>query len=81
VAISVTKSGHGLFLPAGVFAQGLQLTPLHAHVAIVKTKHASHAAVAKKTKHQVTNQSLSPAALSALRRLLRFEPKSDPMAF
>jgi hypothetical protein len=78
VAISVTRNGHGIFLPAGVFAQGLQLTPLHAHVAIVKTKHA---AVAKKTKHHVTNKSLSPAALSALRRVLRFEPKSDPMAF
>jgi hypothetical protein len=74
VAVSVTKNGHGLFLPAGVSASGPFPPPLHTHVSMVTTKKAAHATFAKKTTHHAAKKSLSPAALSGLRRVLRFDP-------
>src|SRR5205823_5986732 len=63
VAISVTRTGKGLFQPAGS-TSNLVLLPFKA-AAVVKTKHVARAAVARKAKHHAAKKSVRPATLSA----------------
>jgi hypothetical protein len=66
VAISVTRTGKGLYQPAGT-STNLKLLPF--------TAPKAHKTLTKKAKHHVLTKSSRLAALSALRRVLRFEPK------